>query len=132
MSKHTNFITAPDFINENEHTILIVDAAPIDIETLAFLCASHSESFDIYLYKESMEDLGWLIQAAGKANTILLNTVKNSISAVKETYAAKENVYHYGDITYPNDRRIESVLSYFATNIDASAGYSTTEKKYAL
>jgi hypothetical protein len=31
----SNFITPPDFVDDDQHTITIIDADPVDVETLA-------------------------------------------------------------------------------------------------
>lgn len=117
MTNLTKFVTPPDFVDDENINILIIDADPIDIETLSFICASHSKSFNVYLYRESYGELSWLIQAAAKAETIIINTVENSLSGLKDALANKETSFHYGPKTYPNNkRRYSSALEYFKQN----------------
>lgn len=114
MTNTTNFITPPDFVTEINHTILLIDVDPVDVETLAFLCGSHNESFNVYLYKEDLANLTWLDDAAAKADVIIINTVPNELSGVKDAYATHENAYHYGPKNFLNNtRKYDTVLDYF-------------------
>jgi hypothetical protein len=113
MSNTTNFITPPDFVDEPNHTILLIDVDPVDVETLAFLCGSHNESFNVYLYKEDLNNLPWLEEAVDKADAIIINTVTNGISGIKEFYATSKIAYHYGPRDLGNERKHQTVLDYF-------------------
>jgi hypothetical protein len=113
MTNTTNFITPPDFVDEPNHTILLIDVDPVDVETLAFLCGSHSESFNVYLYKEDLNNTSWLEEAAKRADTIILNTIENGLSDLKKLYALRETAYHYGPVQYNAQRNHQTVLDYF-------------------
>jgi hypothetical protein len=113
MTNTTNFITPPDFVDEPKHTILLIDADPVDVETLAFLCGSHNESFNVYLYKEDLNNLEWLSRAAYIADTIIVNTITNGLTSTKESFGALEKTYHYGPVTYNEQRKHQTVLDYF-------------------
>jgi hypothetical protein len=66
----------------------------------------------VYLYKEDLHNVPWLDIVAAKADAIVINTIPNTISTIKEAYALKPNAYHYG----PKDlgsRRHVTVLDYF-------------------
>ena len=116
MNNTTNFITPPDFVDEPKHTILLIDVDPVDVETLAYLCSGHNESFNIYLYKEDMANLPWLDEAAAKADVIIINTEPNGLSGIKDAYATKTHAYHYGPKHFlKNDRKFDTVLDYFVT-----------------
>lgn len=112
----TNFITPPDFVNDPNHSILLIDASPVDVETLAFLCAGHNESFNVYLYQAEMQDVEWLNTAASKSDAIIINTEETSISATKDMLCGLPTAYHYGPKNFLNtDRTHSSVLDYFIT-----------------
>lgn len=114
MTNTTNFITPPDFVDDKQHTILLIDVDPVDVETLAYLCGGHNESFNIYLYKADMLNLAWLDEAAAKSDAIIINTVENDLSRIKDAYATKENAYHYGPKHFLNNKRQQNtVLDYF-------------------
>lgn len=110
----TNFITPPDFVTDPNHTVLLVDVDPADVETLAFLCANHEEAFNVYLYKEDMDDTLYLNRCAERADAVIINTVDNSISHLKEHLALQGNSYYYGPKTFiQNPRKCQTVLDYF-------------------
>ena len=110
----TNFITPPDFVEDKQHTILLIDVDVVDVETLAHLCATHDESFNIYLYKEDMNDLKWLSDAAYKADVLIINTEDNSLSSIKDGYVDLVKSYHYGPKNFlANERKLPNIYEYF-------------------
>lgn len=110
----TNFITPPDFVEDPNHNILLVDVDPVDVETLAFLCANHDESFNVYLYKEDTNNVEWLNQAALLADAIIVNTIETGLSSIKDRFVDAPKTYHYGPKNFLNNsRRHNSVLDYF-------------------
>lgn len=110
----TNFITPPDFVDDPNHSILLIDVDPVDVETLAFLCAGHDEAFNVYLYNEDLDDINWLTRAAGQVDAIVVNTTNNSLSPIKDLFVGSPKSYHYGQKNFlNNDRKYNNVLEYF-------------------
>ena len=110
----TNFITIPDFVATQQHTILLVDVDPDDIETLAHMCSNYAESFNVYLYYASNNDTQWLERAAALADTIIVNTVQNELSNIKDTYIVQGRTMYYGPKTFQYGNQCRTVLDYFA------------------
>jgi hypothetical protein len=122
----TNFITPPDFVEDKNHTILLIDVDPVDVETLAYLCAGHDESFNVYLYKQDLNNLEWLSDAAHIADTILINTEANSLSTIKDGYVDLLKSYHYGSKHFLNNpRHISGILEYFVNRSNDRKQHST-------
>lgn len=110
----TNFITPPDFVEDKQHTILLIDVDVVDVETLAHLCATHDESFNVYLYKEDMNNVQWLRDVAYKSDVIIINTEENSLTPIKDEYVDLMKSYHYGPKNFlANDRKLPSIYEYF-------------------
>ena len=64
---YSNFITPPDFVDN----ILVVDATEEQIQILTEFLHNCDTTYNIYMYKHSMEDLGWFNEAVSRANVIL-------------------------------------------------------------
>lgn len=109
----TNFITPPDFVDDDNFNILLIDVDPADVETLVYLCANHDESFNIYLYRAEHEDTLYMNRCADRANAIIINTEPNSLSQVKDHLVDLSKSWHYGPKRFMNRHRIENVLEYF-------------------
>jgi hypothetical protein len=110
----TNFITPPDFVSDPNHTILLVDVDPVDVETLAHLCAGHDESFNIYLFKEGMSELGWYDECVALAHAIIVNTNETELSPAKDQLVDMPKTFHYGPKNFLNNPRgLENFLDYF-------------------
>jgi hypothetical protein len=70
----TRFITHPDIVDkESNHTVTIVDATVNEIEDLAFFCKVCEKDYDVYLYREDIDDLNWLGQITVNSDKILVN-----------------------------------------------------------
>lgn len=101
-------------MGDNQHTILLIDVDPVDVETLAHLCANHDEPFNVYLFKEGFEDTKWVGEVAYKADTIIVNTIENSITPIKDQYIGLQKTYYYGPKNFlNNERKLSNVYEYF-------------------
>jgi hypothetical protein len=110
----SNFITPPDFVDDDLHTVTIIDADPVDVETLAVLCSGHNESFNVYLYKADMNNNKWLEDAVNRSHAIIVNTEESELSGIKDRLCTKPNSYYYGSKNFlGNPNRINNVLDYF-------------------
>ena len=70
----TRFITYPDIVDkESNHTVTIIDATVNEIEDLAFFCKVCEKDYDVYLYREDIDDLNWLGQITVNSDKILVN-----------------------------------------------------------
>jgi hypothetical protein len=116
MDTFTNIITPPDFIRNNLYTITIIDPEWSEIEDLSFLLKTTDESFNIYIYRHAdMNDTDWLAEAILRSSTLIVNTVDNAISKMKDSIAASSpKVYYYGHKNFSmNKQRIEKPIDYF-------------------
>ena len=110
----TNFITPPDYVEDNQHTVLLIDADVADVETLAHLCAGHDESFNVYLYKEDMNNVEWMQDVAYRADTIIINTEENALTPLKDGLVDQLKSHHYGPKNFlGNDRKLINIYEYF-------------------
>lgn len=115
MTNPTNFITVPDFVDTPQHTLLLIDVEPDDVETLAYMCSNYSESFNVYLYYASNNDIDWLTKALALADTVIVNSVQNELSNIKEAYITKDRTLYYGPKSFKYGNKCRTVLDYFAT-----------------
>ena len=98
----TRFITYPDIVDkESNHTVTIIDATVNEIEDLAFFCKVCEKYYDVYLYKQDLDDLNWLGQIAINSDKILVNDE----STVK---VPNNNIELFGKF-----RQIKSPIDYF-------------------
>jgi len=98
----TRFITYPDIVDkESNHTVTIIDATVNEIEDLAFFCKVCEKDYDVYLYKQDLDDLNWLGQIAINSDKILVNEE----STVK---VPNNNIELFGKF-----RQIKSPIDYF-------------------
>ena len=64
---HSNFITPPDYVE----TILILNAPEKQIKVLATMIQHRDQSYNVYFYREEMNNTKWLEKIQEKADIIL-------------------------------------------------------------
>ena len=107
---HSNFITPPDFVDDDLHTITLVDASHEDIELLVKMCEHSDEMFNIYLYKSNMGVPDWLQTVVDKSAAVIVN------SENKENHwlCGLEKTYYYGSTRFLSlAKYIDTPLHYF-------------------
>ena len=95
----TNFITPPDFVDNENDNVLIVDASVTDIESVAILLSTHPRSFNIYLFRADMDARSWLDKAVDIADTIIVNTDPTDLSLFKSRLLSLPNTQYYDSNT---------------------------------
>jgi len=110
----SNIITPPDFVKTKAHTVLLIDPEWSEIEDVAFYLKSSAEIYNVYVYRIEMNDDDWLQKAIKKSEAIIVNTVNNDNSPVKDRLAVKPIAYYYGPKNFlMNNNRIEKPVDYF-------------------
>lgn len=84
------FIFHPSIVqHESNYTVLLVDATKEEIEALALFCSTSERSYDVYLYRGSIDDLRWLSSVSNSSDQIL---IRNSS---KVTITGAGDIIHY-------------------------------------
>ena len=117
---YSNFITPPDFVNEDKHTVVLIDAAADDVQRLALLCKEGTSDFNIYLYNSESESEDWLMSALERADKIIVNTLENEKSVIKQLLRSNPKALFYGA-----NSTVESLQKYFIDYILNERSHST-------
>lgn len=111
---YSNFITPPDFVTEEKHTVVLIDADWSDVERLADVCRNVNTEFNVYLYSSPMGDEPWLDKALSVADAIVVNTDNSEISTIKDRLCDRDNCWYYGEKNFvTNTKRLANPLEYF-------------------
>ena len=111
---HSNFITPPDFVDNDLPTVLVVDAAWDDVETLALYCQNTTYVYNVYLYQDVMFDTDWLQKAAEKAHAIIINSEASACSQEKNQFLRDSRTWYYGPNRYlGNSNQLPSLIEFF-------------------
>ncbi len=111
---HSNFITPPDFVDENLITITVINADIHDIESLARICETTDPQYNLYLYRSEMNDLVWLHKAIELSETVIINLVDPKLDFVCDN----EKTVYYGDrLIISRAANISSLLDFFMNKI---------------
>ena len=109
---YSNFITPPDFVEDDFHTVTVVDASPKDVELLGQIAKGTNNAYNVYLYHQGMDDTAWLAKAIEKSDAVIVNT---SDPYNNEDLCKNSNVYYYGSKTYITDAtKVDTPFDYFA------------------
>ena len=109
----TNFVTYPDLVNNKNHSVLIIDANLDDVETLARLCQSYYQAVNVYFYQAEQNQTEWLTQVATQVDAIIVNTVVNQLSSMKNLLIDLPKTYWYGTDAGQTSRQHHTLLDYF-------------------
>lgn len=110
---YSNFITPPDFVEDNFHTVTVVNATNEEVELLGRMCKGSDDQFNIYLYKPEMDDLDWLKKAVHLSDAVIVNT--NNLTQTLEDLLVLDKTYYFGTNNYiAKAQQVENVFQYFA------------------
>ncbi len=107
---YSNFITPPDFVNEDKHTVTVIDATETDIELLTKIAKVTNEDYNIYLYNSNMQDLEWLSTAMDRSDSVIVNLdIFSDLNICNNS-----KTYYYGQkILLSPAQKVISVAHYF-------------------
>jgi hypothetical protein len=81
MTQQTNsrFITYPSIEpkSSNSHTVLIIDADNEDVINIGMFCKASTKNYDIYLYKQDIDDPNWLSNINASLDCTLIKDTTN-------------------------------------------------------
>ena len=110
----SNIITPPDFVKTKAENIVLIDPDWSEIEDVAFYLKSATKVYNVYVYRTEMDDLNWLHKVVSKSTVVIVNTVNNDISSVKDLLCVKPTTWYYGEKNFlMNKNRIEKPIDYF-------------------
>ena len=110
---YSNFITPPDFVDDQLHTVTVVDGTLEEIELLGRMCQGSDESFNIYLYRSEMNDIKWLEQAAERSDAVIVNAARHE--PYLDFLCSLEKTFYYGPNTFISTaNKVDTVFQYFA------------------
>lgn len=113
---YSNFITPPDFVDDDLHTVTVVNATTDEVELLANMCKVSDITYNIYLYNTDMDDMAWLNDSINKSAAVIVSQVPAQLDFLYKL----ENTYYYGDATYLTPAvKVNSVLDYFGLHSQA-------------
>lgn len=76
-NQKSRIITYPDILDKSSnHTVIIVNPTPADIEAVGYFCQTSRKEYDIYLYNPESEQ-EWFEQAGSRADYILTSGEDN-------------------------------------------------------
>ena len=111
---YTSFITPPDFVTNDYLTVVLIDPTEQQVDQLAEFCRTAINSYNVYIYRNGMNDLDWLNHALTAADAFIVNTEPNELSPVKDHIVDSPKSWHYGPKNFlGNSRRMASPENYF-------------------
>jgi hypothetical protein len=107
---YSNFITPPDFVDEEKHSVTIIEATTQEIEILYNIARNSTEDYNIYLYRKEMNNHSWLKKAIEKSSSTIVN-----FDRWKDLEIFKyDNILYYGQgLVVSPAQKIDSLLDYF-------------------
>lgn len=72
---HSNFITPPDYVE----TVLVIDATEEMIKHLGTIVQDRDTIYNVYFYREEMNDIAWFHKISLKADVVLDAKITNPL-----------------------------------------------------
>ena len=114
---HSNFVTPPDFVDNDLPTVFLIDASWDDVENLALFCQTSKHCYNVYLYNDIMFDEEWFEEAARRSQTIIMNSEKSGCTPQKNKLLKDSRTWYYGPNHYlGNNQQLKSPIDYFIKN----------------
>ncbi len=112
---YSNFITPPDSLIEDErHTILIVDSDWPEIEDVAMFCKTSKKFYNVHVYRADMDNEIWLVEQAEKSEFVIVNTADSAASKIKDRLVEQPNTFYYGPKNFlANTKKIAAPIDFF-------------------
>ena len=110
----SNVITPPDFIENENINILIIDADLTDVENITLFLQTSFKFYNVYLYRDIMLDATWLEKAVNLADTIIVNTEESDCTAQKNQLIKDTRTWYYGPRQFlGNPQKLSSPIDFF-------------------
>lgn len=94
------FITPPDFVDNCNKNILLIDVADIYVQSIMQLCQTTLDSLNVYLYHCDMESnesyKAWINKAVELSDAIILDPTESDLSPLKNSLRKLNKTYVYG------------------------------------
>ena len=117
-NSYSNIVTPPDLVSESKHTVLVIDATNDEVNALGRYLKESSQPFNVYLYNQAMDDLEWMALVGDRAHAIVIHSIENEFSEVKEKLIDLPNCYYYGPKSFNgSNRQITGPIDYFTEYI---------------
>ena len=111
---YSNFITPPDFTDDDKHTVILIDVAQEDVQRIAEWVQTAEKEYNVYIFDSTMADGDWLLKALDRAEACIVNTAETVLSEGKNKLAESGRAYYYGPAEIDNGQtRLDDPLNYF-------------------
>ena len=111
----SNLITPPDIVQNNSHSVMLVDPEQFEVDAVIKFCQYSSRPFNVYVYTPNMDNLVWLEQAANASDAVIVNSRSNNYNHL----CLQKNTFYYGPKNFlENPRKLDDPLHYFVSHVN--------------
>ena len=111
---YSNYITTPDFVDNDLYTVLLIEPTVDEIADVAMVCKNVGTDFNVYIFNDSKDEYDWLEEAFNRSDKVIINTVSSETSTVKDKLVAHPKAIHYGPKRFfDNNRRVNVPVEFF-------------------
>ena len=110
----SNLITPPDIVQNELHSVTIVDPDQADVDAVIRFCQFSDAAFNVYVYTPNMDNAKWLSDAVNASDAVIINTRTDDY----QDLCLLDKTYYYVPRNYvENQRKLSDPLHYFAAQI---------------
>ena len=108
----SNLITPPDVLDNQLHSVLLVDPEQTELDIIIKFCQYSEQAFNVYVYTPNMDATQWLNRVAEISDAVIVNARSNDY----KNLCLLDKTYYYGNRHYvENAKKITEPLHYFAS-----------------
>ena len=109
----TRFISPPDSVQLENHSVLLVDFPYEDIEKIVLHCKTDEKDYDVLMYSPDDHDREWLDWAFASCDRAIVNLNYTINTLIKAQMVIMPKTLYVGKLDIMQNRCIESPIEYF-------------------
>ena len=110
----SNLITPPDILNNELHSVTLIDPEQIEVDAFIRYCQYSETAYNLYVYTPNMDNLEWLQRAVDASNAVIVNTRSDNY----KDFCLLDKTYYYGPKNFvENHKKLQDPIHYFATQV---------------
>lgn len=107
----SNLITPPDILQNELHSVTLIDPEQQDVDAVVRFCQYSDTAFNVYVYTPNMDNSKWLADAVNASHAVIVNTQTDNY----KDFCLLAKTYYYGPKNFvENQRKLNDPLHYFA------------------
>lgn len=103
MSDHSFIVTPPDFIENQNLSVTLIDTTESDLNEIVDICRTSNRCYNLYYYADTMQNSEWLSAVVERSSAVIVNLGTNQ-NFFKKLLLEMPKTWYYGSSIYSNNK----------------------------